>query len=484
MGFVSSASTLIISAYLTHRGRELYLLGDDNDILTKYFSLGDSDANYYTSASEIINTDDKNLLTNGFIPDLTGALDSCLKPIASGIEPKYLINYSKNKEGDIINQYCQPPYTLVQEISNGDGTSYIRTFQNSLSCGFFYRSNEMSRSFTKTGCLSGGTGQSYTVLLSYGQFTGTTQQIADQNAINYLNVSGQTIANQNGSCSYGNQIQTMNFVRNNCQYGGNSYQVTASANTFFSTINVNDANQKAIIYLNTNGQAIANQNGTCKTIIGYQSVPVLSYVSPNAPGRNYSEYYVHQGSITSQYPTMFDTYSFDPTRSPQPRLSAYINPIELGNNTRRIPATFDASLPAPNSLMNNTDMYEVKLTVIMGYDDPNGASNQLVPDNWININTSSYQTSIFNSPTAANTMSLVMSKTADSIVTPFENGFKTRSVTFTSNQFVNTLNIGERIRFRSPFNVDIMYYPNTQNIYTRLDYYYTLEINRKIPIIG
>ncbi len=266
MGYILSSSTLTFKAYLTQKGRELYFNGGDDDILTNYFSVGDSDTNYFVSSNS------NNMIKSGFVPNITGIEDECINTISKGVDIKYLIKLGYYQKGAVISQYCQLPNTLVEEISNGDGTSYFRETPNSISCGFYYNSNVFSRSFTKNSCTGSSIGQNYIVTTTYGQFTGTTQDIADNKALTYINDNGQQIANDNGTCMYSNGLQTMQFTKNNCVNGGNIYIVSANTGTFTSFISSADANNKAITYLTNNGQQIANDNGTCKTIVGTSNI--------------------------------------------------------------------------------------------------------------------------------------------------------------------------------------------------------------------
>jgi hypothetical protein len=267
MGYICSSSTYTVTAYLTNLGKQLYFNGEDSDIIASYFTLGDSDTNYIIASNN-------NPITTGFIPNVTGIVDQCINSVALGSDITYKLKSTPYQQGQIITQYCLPPYTLIQQISNGDGTSYYITTENSTSCGFTYKSNVFSQSFTKNSCVSGATGQSYNVSTTYGQFTGLTQDQADSLALNYLQVSGQTIANEYGNCLFGNTLQTMIFTPNNCPNGGRPYTVSALTNTFFSTISTADANNNALIYLTTNGQTIANTNGQCKVLIGTETIYV------------------------------------------------------------------------------------------------------------------------------------------------------------------------------------------------------------------
>jgi hypothetical protein len=81
MGFITSGNTLVITASLTQRGREL-LLQNKADFKVTYFAVGDSDANY-----NVINK-----LTAGFVPDLTGDNADCLRSLAVNIDIKNKIN--------------------------------------------------------------------------------------------------------------------------------------------------------------------------------------------------------------------------------------------------------------------------------------------------------------------------------------------------------------------------------------------------------
>lgn len=82
MGFISSGSTVITTAYLTQRGRELLIKGNKSDFKIKYFALGDSDTNYNI----------ENPAYEGTIPDLTGDNQDCLKSISENVDIKHKVN--------------------------------------------------------------------------------------------------------------------------------------------------------------------------------------------------------------------------------------------------------------------------------------------------------------------------------------------------------------------------------------------------------
>lgn len=94
MGFIPENNKTKLNAFLTQKGRTYYISGTDIDRKVKYFSLGDSDTNYLISAN------DSNYLTSGFIPDLTGNYENCIKTISEGIELESLIFKSPNQTVD------------------------------------------------------------------------------------------------------------------------------------------------------------------------------------------------------------------------------------------------------------------------------------------------------------------------------------------------------------------------------------------------
>ncbi len=84
MGFISTGQTDGMVIYFTPKAIE-YLMGkkkSKSDLSVKYFSLGDSDANY------LIN----NRLISGTITDLSGEETICLKNIAVDFNNKDLYN--------------------------------------------------------------------------------------------------------------------------------------------------------------------------------------------------------------------------------------------------------------------------------------------------------------------------------------------------------------------------------------------------------
>jgi len=89
MGFVPSSSTIQLYAYFTEYARERIFNGVVDDFKVTQFSLHDEDINYIIS-KETIGVDSSgntlyNTLKSGFLPDITGDIDSCVKSNKSSI---------------------------------------------------------------------------------------------------------------------------------------------------------------------------------------------------------------------------------------------------------------------------------------------------------------------------------------------------------------------------------------------------------------
>lgn len=80
MGYTPSSTTQNLYAYLTQTGRYNLLFENADAFQVKYFSLHDNDVNYII-ASETINSQ-FNKLPKGFVPDITGDDDDCIRSIA------------------------------------------------------------------------------------------------------------------------------------------------------------------------------------------------------------------------------------------------------------------------------------------------------------------------------------------------------------------------------------------------------------------
>lgn len=242
MGYIKDKIKITLFPKLTQKGREYYFMGEDEDIVIKKFSLGDSDANYLVAANELVPE-------NGLIPNLTGDNQGCIQPIANGINIRHLVNFKEELE-----KYCIGT-TLYRQVRDSKNKLTWVEETNSVECGFLFRSQPQSLSFNKNDCANGGVGQPYTVSTTFGQFTSTISiDDANQKALDYLNQSGQTIANQSGTCIYNPVGFTLTFFKN-CNNTQVPYTVTRTTQQlinegFQSTISSNDATQKALNWYN------------------------------------------------------------------------------------------------------------------------------------------------------------------------------------------------------------------------------------------
>jgi hypothetical protein len=101
MGFIPQVSTKTLYAYLTPLGRQFILDGDKEDFQVAFFSLHDDDVNYYIS-SNISSSTSYYTLQSGFVPDITGDNDSCIKSIAQGTRPNMLSTLSGSTDIDPV----------------------------------------------------------------------------------------------------------------------------------------------------------------------------------------------------------------------------------------------------------------------------------------------------------------------------------------------------------------------------------------------
>jgi len=81
MGYLPSSSTQTLYAYLTQKGRYYLLFSSATESTVKYFSLHDDDINYRVSSKNV--GSDYNKLPRGFVPDITGDDDDCIRSVSS-----------------------------------------------------------------------------------------------------------------------------------------------------------------------------------------------------------------------------------------------------------------------------------------------------------------------------------------------------------------------------------------------------------------
>lgn len=142
MGFIPSSSTIQLYAYFTEYARERIFNGEVSDFQVTQFSLHDEDINYQISKYSLGQDSSGNTIYNipksGFIPDITGDPDSCIKsnkntivfgknmltgttqvstPIVLGCTDPLALNY--DSAATVNNGTCQYPPTPIRTLTIG-----------------------------------------------------------------------------------------------------------------------------------------------------------------------------------------------------------------------------------------------------------------------------------------------------------------------------------------------------------------------------
>ena len=134
-----------------------------------------------------------------------------------------------------------------------------------------------SQQFTKNNCADGGTGTKVTVDqddVAGGPFISyESQQAANDLAKEAVLAQGQAIANEQGSCSWRGEYE-QSFTKNDCEEGKTGSAVVVSEEDcegypFISTESKAAADALAEEAVKSQGQAIANEEGTCNDMTLY-----------------------------------------------------------------------------------------------------------------------------------------------------------------------------------------------------------------------
>jgi YD repeat-containing protein len=196
-------------------------------------------------------------------------------------------NCAPGGSGSNVN-YIQAAGAVTSAVSQADADAqglavFNANGQNNANangyCTFY--SAARSGSFTKNDCAAGGTGSVVGYNLQSGAFSSTVSQAdADNQALNYFNAQGQANANANGYCTFYSAARSGSFTKNDCSSGGNpsSTAYSLNAGAFTSTVSQADADNQALNYFNTQGQANANASGYC---IYYNSYKSGSFIKNN-----------------------------------------------------------------------------------------------------------------------------------------------------------------------------------------------------------
>lgn len=133
-----------------------------------------------------------------------------------------------------------------------------------------------SKSFRKNDCDSDTEeGSLVTMTIEAGQFSSTiSQEDADRKAEAELDAKGQDYANSHGTCNtikWYNDRKSKMFQKTDCEVTevGSMVEYVVEAGRFSSSVSKEDANQKALEALESEGPGYANEHGTCETNLWY-----------------------------------------------------------------------------------------------------------------------------------------------------------------------------------------------------------------------
>lgn len=133
-----------------------------------------------------------------------------------------------------------------------------------------------SKSFRKNDCdPDTEEGSLVTMTIEAGQFSSTiSQEDADRKAEAELNAKGQDYANSHGTCNtikWYNDRKSKMFQKTDCEVTevGSMVEYVVEAGRFSSSVSKEDANQKALDALESEGPGYANEHGTCETNLWY-----------------------------------------------------------------------------------------------------------------------------------------------------------------------------------------------------------------------
>ena len=139
-------------------------------------------------------------------------------------------------------------------------------------------SEERSCTKTKNDCPEDYEGTEWTYEVPAGKYSSIISQAdANSKADDDIEKNCQAAVNENASCvtiRWWNTKQQKDFTKNDCDSDtqkGSIVTMVVDAHTFSSDVSQEDADQKAIDYLNANGQNYANENGHCSEIKWYNT---------------------------------------------------------------------------------------------------------------------------------------------------------------------------------------------------------------------
>lgn len=176
----------------------------------------------------------------------------------------------------ITTQYV-PPTTIQQTTQNPTTLPPETTLPPPPPVGNKrWYNNPTSRTLSRNNCPSGCTAGSATYYVEFGKYyVDRIEGVDGQGDVDFLatqdlNDNAQNYVNNNAGCTdcpptvFWNTQQTISKTRNDCGLcEGTSVNFIVLANTYSSTVDVNDANNIAIAANQENAQINANLNGQC-----------------------------------------------------------------------------------------------------------------------------------------------------------------------------------------------------------------------------
>ncbi len=229
----------------------------------------------------------------------TGSIFNCTTCITGYAATSLTYNVPEGRYYSFVSQAQADSLAAADIQANGqqyanDMAICVKTFVPT------YYSAAVSGTYQKQ-CDAGGTGTSHTYTVNAGAYTSSISQAdADQQAQNDVTANGQTYANNAGTCTWYNTVQSANFQKNNCAPGGtgSTHTYTVAAGTYSSTISQADANQKAVDDVNANGQNNANTIGICTFYNVEKSGSFQKQCDPGGTGSTHT-YTVTAGTFSS-----------------------------------------------------------------------------------------------------------------------------------------------------------------------------------------
>ncbi len=192
----------------------------------------------------------KNLLLQGVkVGKITGGCVPAVKRYGEITSRNRVWSISVEANGDVMLKF------LYETSANTPSSVVNFTFTYDL----YYYNAEKKQNFTKNNCTAGTFAYPYTYVVPAKTYISEIAPWdADQKAMDDINTNGQNVANANSVCLYFNTEKSQTFTKN-CPPGGiASYTYIVPAKKYSSDISQADADQKASDEISANGQNQAN----------------------------------------------------------------------------------------------------------------------------------------------------------------------------------------------------------------------------------